>query len=68
MNTNLFFTIAALSLFIISFVVAQFTSFKDNKPTCDKYVLNTYIYLTMMFSLLISLILVFNMPMPNYTS
>ncbi len=67
MNTNLFFTIVSLALFIISFIVAQFTSFKDNKPTCDKYVLNTYIYLTMMFSLLITLILIFNMIMPNYT-
>lgn len=67
MNTNLFFTIAALSLFIISFIVAQFTSFKDNKPTCDKYVLNTYIYLTMMFSLLITLILILNILIPNYT-
>ena len=67
MNTNLFFTIVSLGLFIISFIVAQFTSFKDNKPTCDKYVLNTYIYLTMMFSLLIALILIFNMTMPNYT-
>ena len=67
-SKNLFFTILALALFIISYTVAQFTSFdKNKKPTCDKYVLNTYIYLTMMFSLLISLILIFNMLMPNYT-
>jgi hypothetical protein len=63
---NLFFTILSLGLFIISYAIAQFTSFKDNKPTCDKYVLNTYIYLTMAFSLLISLTLIFNTLMPNY--
>jgi FtsH-binding integral membrane protein len=67
-SKNLFFTIVSLALFIISYAVAQFTSFDENKkPTCNKYVLNTYIYLTMMFSLLISLILILNMLMPNYT-
>jgi hypothetical protein len=65
-SKKIFFLIVALSLFIISTIVAQITSFKDKKPTCESYVLNTYIYLTCALSLLISLVMIFNMTMPNY--
>ena len=63
---KIFFLIVSLGLFIISTTVAQITSFKDKKPTCDRYVLNTYIYLTIALSLLISLVMIFNMLMPGY--
>jgi hypothetical protein len=63
---KIFFLILSLTLFIISTTVAQITSFKDKKPTCDRYVLNTYIYLTISLSLLISLVMIFNMLMPGY--
>ena len=63
---KIFFLIVALGLFIISTAAAQITSFKDKKPTCDRYVLNTYIYLTISLSLLISLVMIFNMIMPGY--
>ena len=63
---NIFFLIIALSLFIISSITATITSIKDKKPTCDRYVLNTYLYLTISLSLLITLIMVLNILMPNY--
>ncbi len=63
---NIIFLILALSLFIASSVIASITSIKDKKPTCDRYVLNTYLYLTISLSLLISLVIILNILMPNY--
>jgi hypothetical protein len=64
---ELAFFITSLAILIISSVVALISSMKDGKPTCEKYVLNSYLYLTVSISLLICLILLFNMMFPNYT-
>ena len=63
---QLAFFIICLGIFIVSSILALISSMKDGKPTCEKYVLNSYLYLSVSISLLICLILLFNMMFPNY--
>jgi FtsH-binding integral membrane protein len=55
-----------LATLIGSSVMAQSTSFENEKPTCNNYVFNTYMYLTIAISLIIVLTIFFNAIMPNY--
>ena len=57
-----------LSVLIGSSVVVQSTAFDDKKPTCDKYVLNTYLYLTIALSMIITFVIFLNALLPNYTN
>jgi FtsH-binding integral membrane protein len=63
---ELAFFITSLGILIISSIFALISSMKDGKPTCEKYILNSYLYLTVSISLLICLILLFNLMFPNY--
>ncbi len=63
---ELAFFITCFGIFIISSFFALISSMKDGKPTCEKYILNSYLYLTVSISLLICLILLFNLMFPNY--
>ncbi len=64
---ELAFFITSLGILIISSIFALMSSIKDGKPTCEKYILNSYLYLTVSIALLICLILLFNLMFPNYT-
>ncbi len=64
---NGFFIILSLVAVIISSIIAKINSFKDDKPTCEKYILNTYLYLIVSLSLVVFFILVLNTLIPNYT-
>ena len=57
-----------LSVLIGSSVIVQSTAFEDKKPTCDKYVLNTYLYLTIALSMIITFVIFLNVLFPNYTN
>ena len=58
-----------LSILIGSSVIVQSTAFDDDKkPTCDKYVLNTYLYLTIALSMIITFVIFLNALLPNYTN
>jgi FtsH-binding integral membrane protein len=65
---NGFFILLSLAVVIVSSIFAKISSFKDDKPTCDKYILNTYLYLIVSLSLVVFFILVLNTLMPNYTN
>ena len=56
-----------LATLIGSTTMANTTAFDGQKPTCDKYVLNTYLYLTVALSLVVTLTLFMNAVVPNYT-
>ncbi len=66
-SNELAFFITSLGILIVSSVLALISSMKDGKPTCEKYVLNSYLYLTVSISLLVCLVLLFNILFPNYT-
>jgi FtsH-binding integral membrane protein len=55
-----------LATLIGSSVMVQSTAFENEKPTCQNYVFNTYMYLTISLSLIIVLTMFFNAIMPNY--
>lgn len=65
-HNELAFFITSLGILIISTIFALISSMKDGKPTCEKYVLNSYLYLTVSVSLLVCLVLLFNILFPNY--
>jgi FtsH-binding integral membrane protein len=56
-----------LTTLIGSTTMANSTAFDGEKPTCEKYVLNTYLYLTIALSLVVTLTLFLNAVVPNYT-
>ena len=56
-----------LSVLIGSSTIVQSTAFDNKKPTCDKYVLNTYLYLTIALSMIITMVIFLNAIFPNYT-
>ena len=55
-----------LATLLGSSTIVQSTAFDGQKPTCNKYVLNTYLYLTIALSLVVCLTLFLNAVVPNY--
>jgi FtsH-binding integral membrane protein len=55
-----------LATLLGSSTLVQSTAFDGEKPTCNKYVLNTYLYLTIALSLVVCLTLFLNAVFPNY--
>lgn len=49
-----------------SSATVQSTSYFNGVPTCENYVLNTYLFLTIALSLVVTLTLFMNAVMPNY--
>ena len=61
--------LALLTLFVLicSSTIVQSTAFENKKPTCNKYVLNTYLYLTIALSMIIMMVILLNAIFPNYS-
>ncbi len=64
---NSLLQLVPLAVLIGSSATVQSTSYINGVPTCENYVLNTYLFLTIALSLVVTLTLFMNIIMPNYT-
>jgi FtsH-binding integral membrane protein len=64
---NSLLQLVPLAVLIASSATVQSTSYVNGVPTCENYVLNTYLFLTIALSLVVTLTLFMNVIMPNYT-
>ena len=64
---NSLLQLVPLAILIGSSATVQSTSYVNGVPTCENYVLNTYLFLTIALSLVVTLTLFMNIIMPNYT-
>jgi FtsH-binding integral membrane protein len=64
---NSLLQLVPLAILISSSATVQSTSHVNGVPTCENYILNTYLFLTIALSLVVTLTLFMNVIMPNYT-
>ncbi len=64
---NSLLQLVPLDVLIGSSATVQSTSYVNGVPTCENYILNTYLFLTIALSLVVTLTLFMNIIMPNYT-
>lgn len=58
-NTNTTIFVICICILILSFLIKN-NAFKHNKPTCDNYVVNSYLYITLASLLTIGFIYILN--------